>query len=458
LVTIMQLVENLSDRQAADAVRGRLDWKYALGLELSDPGFDASVLSEFRTRLIAGQAEEQVLTAMLTLFKERGWLKARGQQRTDSTHVLAKIRAINRLVCVGETLRPALNCLAIVAPDWLQAHSEPEWVDRYGVRIDDSRLAALEAERQAWAERVGHDGSALLSALFDPGAPVWLREVPAVGILRQVWVQNHQWTEGQLAWRAADNLPPATLYVSSPYDLQAHSSKKRTTSWVGYKVHLTETCAQDQPHLITHVDTTTAPVSDDARTASIHAGLQQKELEPAQHLVDTGYVDAQLLHQSQTGYEIDLVGPTRADDRWQSQQKTGFAAGQFQIDWAAEQATCPEGHTSISWTPALDNRQNEVIKIKFSSDATASLVPVARCVRMRGATRAARSRCVQSCTTRRYSGPGSAPRPRNSKRSMPAERAWKEPSHQESGLWACGVPATLAKNERISSILPPLLR
>jgi transposase len=131
-------------------------------------------------------------------------------------------------------------------------------------------------------------------------------------------------------------------------------------------VHLTETCEQDCPHLITHVETTTAPVSDDARTATIHAGLKQKELLPAQHLVDTGYVDAQLLHQSQTDYGIDLVGPTRADYRWQAQQKTGFAAGQFQIDWAAEQATCPEGHTSISWTPAIDNRKNEVIKIKFS--------------------------------------------------------------------------------------------
>jgi transposase len=122
----MQFVEGLPDRQAADTVRGRLDWKYVLGLELCDPGFDASVLSEFRIRLIAGQAEEQLLTAMLTLFKERGWLKARGDQRADSTHVLAKIRAINRLVCVGETLCQALNCLAIVASAWLRVHSLPE--------------------------------------------------------------------------------------------------------------------------------------------------------------------------------------------------------------------------------------------------------------------------------------------------------------------------------------------
>jgi transposase len=367
LVTIMQFAEGLSDRQAADAVRGRIDWKYALGLELTDPGFDASVLSEFRTRLVEGHAEEQLLTVMLTLFKERGWLKARGKQRTDSTHVLAKIRAINRLVCVGETLRHALNCLAILAPEWLLAHSQPEWVDRYGVRLEDSRLPSGEEDRQTWARSVGQDGAILLQALFEPGAPAWLAEVPAVEILRRVWVQNYQWSEGKLGWRSTENIPPAALYISSPYDLDAHYSKKRTTSWVGFKVHLSETCEKDSPHLITHVETTTAPVSDDARTATIHERLKQKELLPDQHIVDTGYVDAQLLHRSQQDYGIDLVGPTRADYKWQAQQKTGFEAGQFQIDWQTKQATCPEGRTSSSWTPAIDNRKNEVIKIKFSS-------------------------------------------------------------------------------------------
>ena len=248
-----------------------------------------------------GQAEEQLLTVMLTLFKERGWLKARGKQRTDSTHVLAKIRAINRLVCVGETLRHALNCLAIVAPEWLLAHSQPEWVDRYEVRLEDSRLPSSEEDRQAWVQSVGQDGATLLSALFEPEAPSWLAAVPAVDILRRVWLQNYQWSEDKLGWRSSENIPPAGLYISSPYDLDAHYSKKRTTSWVGFKVHLTETCEKDSPHLIIHVETTTAPVSDDARTASIHEGLKQKELLPKQHLVDTGYVDAQLLHSRKPG-------------------------------------------------------------------------------------------------------------------------------------------------------------
>ncbi len=330
LVTIMQFAQGLSDQQAADVVRGRIDWKYALGLELDDAGFDASVLSEFRTRLVEGHAEERLLTVMLTLFKERG------KQRTDSTHVLAKIRAINRLVCVGETLRYALNSLALVAPEWLLEHSQPEWVDRYGVRIEDSRLPSSEQERQAWGQSVGQDGTTLLSALFEPNTPSWLAQVPAVEILQRVWVQNYQCSEGELSWRSSENIPPAGLYISSPYDLDAHYSKKRTTSWVGFKVHLTETCEKDSPHLITHVETTTAPISDDARTAAIHARTQAERTAARQHIVDTGYVDAGLLHSSTQEYDIDLVGPTRPDVKWQAQEKKGFAAGQFQIDWQAE--------------------------------------------------------------------------------------------------------------------------
>jgi transposase len=183
LVTVMQFVENLSDRQTADAVRGRIDWKYLLGLELTDPGFDASVLSEFRARLINQHAEELLLERMLTLFGQKGWLKARGRQRTDSTHVLAKIRALNRVLCVWETMRAALGSLAVVAPDWLRAHSQPEWVERYGPRNEDSRSPLGEAERLAFAEEIGQQGRELLDAVFNPTAPEWLRQVPAVEIL-----------------------------------------------------------------------------------------------------------------------------------------------------------------------------------------------------------------------------------------------------------------------------------
>jgi transposase len=234
LVIVIQFVENLSDQRAADAVRGRIDVKYLLGLELTDAGFDPSVLSEFRTRLVEQHAEQRLLETMLTLFQQKGWLKARGRQRTDSTHVLAKIRALNRVLCVWETMRAALNSLAVVAPDWLRAHSQSEWVERYGPRSEDSRVPLGEAARLAFAEEIGQQGRELLDALFDASAPEWLRLVPAVEILRQVWVQNYQRIDDVVRWRSSEQIPPASRPIGSPYDEEAHYSKKRSTTWVGY--------------------------------------------------------------------------------------------------------------------------------------------------------------------------------------------------------------------------------
>ena len=185
----MQFSENLTDRQAADAVRGRIDWKYALGLALTDPGFDFSVLSEFRTCLITGGAEERLLTTMLTGFRVRGLLKDRGTQRTDSTHIVAAVRALNRLEIVGETLHAALNVLADLAPDWLREQVTAEWFLRYGKRFADYQLPRAKRDRQALAETIGRDGLQILTALAHDTAPGYLRAVPAVEILRQVWVQ-----------------------------------------------------------------------------------------------------------------------------------------------------------------------------------------------------------------------------------------------------------------------------
>jgi hypothetical protein len=116
----MQYRENLSDRQAADAVRGRLDWKYLLGLEFDDAGFDHSVLVEFRQRLVEGGQERLLFDLLLTQLRDRGYVKAHGRQRSDATHVLARVRGRNRLELVGETFRAALNSLAVAAPQWLK--------------------------------------------------------------------------------------------------------------------------------------------------------------------------------------------------------------------------------------------------------------------------------------------------------------------------------------------------
>src|SRR5215213_6354522 len=165
LVTLLQFRENLPDRQAAEAVRARIDWKYLLGLELTDPGFDHSVLCEFRSRLLEGSAEERLLGKLLEVCQARGLLRARGRQRTDSTRVLASIRALNRLELVGETLRAALNELATVAPDWLRSAAPEAWHKRYAGRVEDGRLPHAAAEREAYARAVGEDGFVLLDRL-----------------------------------------------------------------------------------------------------------------------------------------------------------------------------------------------------------------------------------------------------------------------------------------------------
>jgi transposase len=188
LVLVLQFVEGLTDRQAADAVRARLDWKYALGLDLCDPGLDASVLTEFRARLLADGQAERLLTLMLDRLRERGLLQGGGRQRTDATHVRMAARDLHRLEQVIETLRAALEALAIVAPSWLGGQIPPEWTRRYGQRGDDWRLPKAEHARIDQAIQVGRDGYLLLEAVLGPDAPAGLAGVEAVQVLRATWI------------------------------------------------------------------------------------------------------------------------------------------------------------------------------------------------------------------------------------------------------------------------------
>jgi transposase len=381
LITVMQFIEGLSDCQAADAVRSRIDWKYALGLELTDPGGDASVLCEFRARLIAGNLEQALLETMLARFKERGLLKARGQQRTDSTHVLAAVRTLNRLESIGETLRAALNSLATVAPAWLADLVAPDWFERYATRVEEYRLPKGEAARTALGERIGADGHTILVAVYAPSAPAWLRELPAVQTLRRAWVHQFHLDDDVVRWRKAADLPPAGTRFDSPYDTDARYGNKRSTTWTGYKVHLTETSDADTPHLITHVETTSAPVSDIDMTAPIHQALADKGLLPAAHLADAGYVDADLLISSHRDHEIDLVGPVRPDTSWQAKAGQGFDVPAFTIDWEARTVICPEGQTSFDWVPSRDSWGNDTLHIGFHRKTCAACPSRSLCTR-----------------------------------------------------------------------------
>ena len=367
LITVMQFSENLTDRQAADAVRGRIDWKYALSLPLEDPGFDFSVLSKFRTRLLENQAENLLFEQLVLSLQQRDLIKAAGKQRTDSTHILAAVRRLNRLELVGETLRSALEALAVVAPDWLRQQVTPDWFERYGQAMNEYRLPQNEIKQAELAKVIGQDGSYLLSKIYAERDLSWLRTLEAVQTLRQIWIQQYYQEGQQVQLRAEADTPPPSLRIASPYDPEARRGKKRSQQWLGYKVHLTETCDEDQPRLITNVETYPAPNQDYNATAVIHQNLQARQLLPAQHIVDAAYISGPLIVSSQVDFGIELVGPVLPDNSWQAVAQTGFDLPKFQIDWPAQIVTCPVGKTSIYWSPEQDRNQKSIIHVHFSA-------------------------------------------------------------------------------------------
>ncbi len=310
LVTIFPFVEDLSDRQAAGAVRSRLDWKYALSLELTDPGFDVSVLCQFRHRLLEGKAKEKLLQVLLETFTQKGLLKAVGRQRTDSARVLAAVRTLNRLEKIGQTLVAALESLAVVAPDWLVSVTPADWFLSYARRVENFRLPREQKERQAWAAQVGHDGSALLAAVDAAEELPYLKEIPAVRTLRQVWAEQFgAGSDGPPHFKAASELPPASGQLVSAYDTEARFATKREIRRVGNRVHLTQTCDAEAPHLLVHVETTPATTPDENLLELIHPKLTGKGLLPGEHLVDAGYTDAGVLAKSLSEFGVDVIGP-----------------------------------------------------------------------------------------------------------------------------------------------------
>jgi transposase len=392
LITIMQFAEGLSDRQTAEAVRARIDWKYALGLELTDPGFDFSVLSEFRTRMLQNERQAHLLDRLLDVLKQRGWLKARMRQRTDSTYVLAAIRTLNRLELVGETMRQALNALAQAEPDWLRQVAPPDWFPRYAQRFDLLRLPKKPAERQQLIETIGRDGMTLLEAVRRAPPGDGLRTLPAVELLRQMWLQQFWLEEGDeghyhLHLRQDENQPPGDQRLHSPYDPEARYSAKNATEWVGYKVHLTETCEEETPHLITHVETTNAVVQDVDMAETIHAALEAKGLPPSEHLMDGGYIDADLLVAAQRDFGIEVIGPVKKDVRWQAQAQQGYSLADFTIDWTAKRALCPQGQVSTVWSERQNAYGLDIVEMRFPASACGTCTHRELCTRSKRGVR-----------------------------------------------------------------------
>jgi transposase len=379
LVTVLQAMEHCSDRLAAQMVRSRIDWKYALHLPLAYPGFDPSVLCEFRQRLVAHKAQRRVFDAFLQRLKDKGFLQGRALQRTDSLAIVAAVRELSRLELVMETLRLALEALAKQDPAWLQAHIPSEWLHTYASWTQAERLvretgarAAAETERLLW--RTGQDGFALLDAL-DAAEGEALRTLPAVIVLRTVWSQQFQRQEqktsvpsegvteppGSQAGESSDTavvqmLPGSAIdngqrgqIVVTPHDPQARRATKGAQAWNGYKLHLTETAAEDAPLLITDLEIGAAAAYDCHGLDPLQQRLQERDLLPDTQLADGGYVNGPTLHRSRER-QVELLGPVPADTYGASRQEKVWAAEAFQVDVENQQATCPGGHPNQRWS------------------------------------------------------------------------------------------------------------
>jgi transposase len=388
VVTVLQMAEELTDREAAEAVRTRLDWQYLLGLELADPGFDHSVLSEFRGRVAEHQLEEAVLDALLARLAADGLVRAGGKQRTDSTHVIAAVRALHTTELAGESVRAALEALAAAAPDWLAARlCLGDWERRYGTRISTwQRRAPGKAERDRLAVQYARDGYALAAACYEDSAPPWAREIPAVQVLRAVLVQSFTRIvdEGgrEVIGRrepGGDGVPPAHIKISSPYDGDARWGAKKDLHWLGYKLHISETCDDPpacgcppqgrcghdvRPNLVTAVATTPATVCDIEMTAPVNATLAGRDLAPGRHYLDTGYASALAILDAARLAGITLVTPLRADGSRQARARSGYDLTAFAIDHDARTATCPQGKTATGWTPAR-TAGRDIIVVRF---------------------------------------------------------------------------------------------
>ena len=361
LVSVLQYAQQLSDRAAADAVRARIDWKYTLGLELTDPGFHYSVLSQFRDRLIAHCRETALLDVILERRREVGLLRSDARVRSDSTHVIGHIRDLNRVELVTETMRCALEALALAAPDWLAAIGalNADWAARYTKRADFYRLPKGEPERVRWAENVGGDGFELLDQLHDPGTPRWLAGVPAVAVLRQVWAQEYTRDEKGMRLRDAGQRPKGAGRIVSPHDPDARAGAKQEHHWDGHKAHFTQTCDANAPHLIVRAAATPASSDDATQTTMIHHDLAKHGIHPPEHFADTGYSSAKLIAQARTA-GIDLIAPVKLSNGRQARTNNGYATSDFTIDWDTRTVTCPKSKTSTRWIDTLEHGEPRI--------------------------------------------------------------------------------------------------
>lgn len=343
-VSVFQFMERLADRQAAQALRMRLDWKYALHLPLEDAGFDFSVLSEFRDRVIEGKAEQRVFEKLVQEIRAMGLIKEHGKQRSDSIAMLVKVRRLSRIEMVVETLRLAVVALVAADREWCEEVIPPSWEEKYGERFVRQRYS--EQEWKAYEANIGNDGEWLLKRLKDGGAPAELQDLPEVQVFSTVWAQQFREAQGQMVYKDLKKYDGHTQ-IQTPHDPEARYSRKRKFEWLGDKVQVTETEDEGYPHIITDMLATNSNQTDYEELPLIQDRLIKRQCKPGEHYVDAGYMSGPNLAHSHD-LEIDLLGPLPEVVTPQDRLPDGVTQAQFQMDPQKKIAICPQGHQACN--------------------------------------------------------------------------------------------------------------
>lgn len=346
MVTVFQMLEKLPDRQASEAVVLRIDWKYALHLPLDYTGFAYTNLSHFRARLLAHQAEYRVFDQLLKKLTEMGFIRSRGKQRTDSSHVLGLVAKLSRLELVSETLRVTLHAIQRRSAEWVQGHIPVALQDQYLLRRSDYQLSQSEVAHQL--EQTGADGWWLLQQLTP--TPDEFAEVHEIETLRRVWQQQYAIDENGSYGGPRQKLDGTDL-IQSPHETEVRYSEKRGKGWQGYRGQLTETAeTKGDPCFIVDVAITNAQLHDVRALPAIQERLDTRGLLPCEQIVDQAYVSTDQIAASEVK-GIRLHGPMPTPPK-----TPFFPTETFQFNLEKRVAICPGNKVSESGT--LSHRQN----------------------------------------------------------------------------------------------------
>ncbi len=359
-VTLLQFMEKVPDRQAAENLRLHLGWKYALGLEVDHPGFHYSSLCNFRGRLVEAEMQRIGFDAILDALRDAGLVSRRKRQRLDSTHVLGNVAKMSRLECVRETIRLFIETLKHVEssaalPDYEQ------YVERYCEnQVQWHKLSKATLAQKA--QQAGRDALSLIRWLRQQ--PAQIRDHDKAILLERVFLEQYEPDSQCLVLRKKED----SGTVKNPHEPDAQWAAKdqaRSKTWVGYKVQVSETVTDSHEpkkkgepteQFLTEVTTTEAIASDlDGMGRNLQAQADHQNDTPQELYVDAAYVtDDTMAEAKEQGREI--IGPARPPGN----PTHLLAVDQFDVDVANRTAVCPAGHTSRQCSLIHDSHNDSV--------------------------------------------------------------------------------------------------